>query len=182
MIPDYAMFSMEYIKKKSTKNLILLAIFSAIGLIVGLVMGFSNGGEAGEIAAAAWVGAGIGCGIKVFLSIFYIVCIVRFKEDIKRCGFTEGIKVWFKEGLVGGLIFGFIVTFAVSLFGPLIPLYYILRRRGQIKELGILMEKYTKIFENYEKQESIPLEQSTGQLADMKKVHRFGEPILYFFN
>lgn len=186
--------TMDDFREEQKKNWSLVAVFSTVGLIIGLIIGLTDGiGKGrdasqivGEIIAYMWIGIGIGCSVRGFLSILHFVFFVHIIDCIKNKGLIDGLKAWLMEGLVGGFILGIVFCIIGMFTGPIIPLCYILIRRGHIKKVGAMIESNTDILKTLQDAHTTQNDSATQlaihQGADIfvkneEKMKRFDKPI-----
>jgi len=167
-------------------GMIWVGIFSVLGLIIGLAVTISDGKDAGGVLGGAWLGIGIGCSVRVLLS-----CIgSMFLGAIGKLGSGYGepsIKSMLVGGLIGTLILGIIFCTIGVFTGPIIPLVYMLIRRGQLKKIGPIIERNDELCATLRNAHTKPGDQATKSeihmgadtfVEDMLTIISFQRPIL----
>jgi len=129
---------MERFKKEAKSNVILMSVFAVIGFIIGLVLGISTK-DSGSIILYAWVGTGIGFGLRALLSLLYFAIFENFKPSLEKHGFFGGLKEWLGGVFLGGLFWAIVLCILGFITGPILPVYYILRRGSQLKKVDAMM-------------------------------------------
>jgi hypothetical protein len=187
-VGDVVAGRLGYTKHVMKSGLIWVGVLSALGLIIGLATQISDDKSAGDIFAGAWLGIGIGCSVRALLLIPRLV-FGKLKECIVSRGFTDGIKVWFAEGLLGGLVLGLIFCFVGAVTGPIIPLIYMLIRKSQFKKIGYMIERNSELCATLQNAHTKPSDSATKSeihqgadtfAEDIMAADRMRKPVLWF--
>jgi len=196
MVEHYVGVDMGYAQHIVKAGMIWIGVLSVIGLIVGLVIQIAGGGSAENIFAGAWLGIGIGCSLRALFRIPRYVFVDSLKAYFKRSNPAENyyvmarLKAWFIYGLLGGLFGGLLVCLIGAFTGPIVPLIYILVRRGQLKKVGLMIERNTKLYTTLRDAHTKPsdsalqaeIRQGASTFdADMKATERILKPVLWFW-